>query len=249
MNRRMVAIPDGWGNRRNIMSDRRNFLLGFAGGAAALAMPSIVRAQAAAPPKFPQPALPYDFTALSPTIGAQTVELHFSRHHAGQYATMNRLIVGRRYADMTSVAQIVQQASLVPADVAVFNNAGQALNHDLYWRQFIPGGAKEPSGALKAKIDSDLGGLDKCKADLITVCNGVFGSGWGWIAQAPDGKLVLMGTANGDNPVTKNHTPILGVDVWEHAYYLDYQNRRGDHVKAVLDTLVNWSVVGERVKA
>jgi Fe-Mn family superoxide dismutase len=231
------------------MTDRRRFLLGLAGGAAALAAPSIARAQTAAPIKFPQPALPYEYTALSPTIGAQTVELHYVRHHGAQYANVNRLIVGRRYADMASITQVVQQSSLVPADAAIFNNAGQALNHDIYWRQFIPGGATEPSGALKAKIDSDLGGLAKCKADLIAVCNGVFGSGWGWIAQDPAGKLVLMGTANGDNPVTKNHTPILGVDVWEHAYYLDYQNRRGDHVKAVLDNLINWSVVAERLRA
>ncbi|MGL4242319.1 MAG: superoxide dismutase [Beijerinckiaceae bacterium] len=231
------------------MTDRRRFLLGLAGGATALAMPSIVRAQSAAPPKFPQPALPYEYTALSPTIGAQTVELHYVRHHGAQYANVNRLIQNTRYADMNSIVRVVQQSSLVPADTPIFNNAGQALNHDLYWTQFKPGGAKAPEGALKAKIDSDLGGLDKCKADLINVCNGVFGSGWGWIAQDPAGKLVLMGTANGDNPVTKNHTPLLGVDVWEHAYYLDYQNRRGDHVKAVLDNLINWSVVGERLRA
>jgi Fe-Mn family superoxide dismutase len=232
------------------MNDRRSFLLGLAGGATLLAMPSIGRAQtAAAPPKFPQPPLPYDFNALSPTIGAQTVELHYVRHHGVQYGNVNRLIVGRRYEDMNSVAQILQQSSLVPADVAIFNNAGQAYNHDLYWAQFKPGGAKEPSGALKAKIDSDLGGVDKMKTDLIALSTGIFGSGWGWMAQDPSGKLVLMATANGDNPITKNHTPLLGIDVWEHAYYLDFQNRRADHVKAVLDNLVNWSVVGERLKA
>ncbi len=231
------------------MSDRRRFLLGLGLGGAALAAPSILRAQTAAPPKFPQPALPYEYPALAPVIGAQTVELHYARHHAGQYATMNRLIVGRRYESMNSLVQIVQQSSLVPADAAVFNNAGQALNHDIYWPQFTPGGPKEPSGALKAKIDSDLGGFDKMKTDLIALSAGIFGSGWGWIAQDGAGKLVLMATLNGDNPVTKNHTPILGIDVWEHAYYLDWQNRRADHVKAVLDDLVNWSVVGERVKA
>ncbi len=232
------------------MSDRRRFLLGLGLGGAALAAPSILRAQTApAPAKFPQPALPYEYTALAPVIGAQTVELHYARHHAGQYATMNRLIVGRRYESMNSLTQVVQQSSLVPADAAIFNNAGQALNHDIYWPQFRPGGPKEPSGALKAKIDSDLGGFDKMKTDLTALATGIFGSGWGWIAQDPAGKLVLMATLNGDNPVTKNHTPILGIDVWEHAYYLDWQNRRADHVKAVLDDLVNWSVVGERVKA
>jgi superoxide dismutase, Fe-Mn family len=230
------------------MTNRRQFLSFAASTAAFVAAPSIVRAQTAAPPKFPQPALPYEYTALSPTIGAQTVELHFVRHHGVQYGNVNRLIVGRRYADMTSVAQILQQSSLVPADVAIFNNAGQAYNHDLYWSQFKPGGSKEPMGALKAKIDSDLGGLEKMKADLIALSTGIFGSGWGWLAQQPDGKLVLMATANGDNPITKNHVALLGVDVWEHAYYLDYQNRRADHVKAVIDNLVNWSVVGDRLK-
>jgi Fe-Mn family superoxide dismutase len=232
------------------MSDRRRFLMGLGLGASALAMPSIAMSQAAAPPpKFPQPALPFDYTALKPVIGAQTVELHYVRHHGAQYANMNRLIVGRRYEDMGSVVQIVQQSSLVPADAAVFNNAGQALNHDIYWPQFRPGGPNEPAGALKAKIDSDLGGFEKMKTDLTALAAGIFGSGWGWVAQDPSGKLVLMATLNGDNPVTKNHTPILGVDVWEHAYYLDWQNRRADHVKAVLDSLVNWSVVGERLKA
>ncbi|MCA3589640.1 MAG: Fe-Mn family superoxide dismutase, partial [Methylocystis sp.] len=101
---------------------------------------------------------------------------------------------------------------------------------------------------LKAKIDSDLGGVDKMKTDLNALSAGIFGSGWGWVAQDPSGKLVLMATANGDNPITKNHTPLLGIDVWEHAYYLDYQNRRADHVKAVLDNLVNWTVVGTRLK-
>jgi superoxide dismutase, Fe-Mn family len=229
------------------MSSRRAFLLGSLGAGAFLAAPSVLRAQTPAP-KFPQPALPYADTALAPTIGQQTVQLHYGRHHAGQYATMNRLIAGKPYEGMT-LEKVVQESSKVSEDRAIFNNAGQALNHDIYWKQFTPGGPKEPSGSLKAKIDSDLGGFDKMKADLINVANGVFGSGWAWLAQSPEGKLVLMGTANGDNPVTRNHTPLMGVDVWEHAYYLDYQNRRGDHVKAVLDTLVNWSVVGQSLKA
>lgn len=231
------------------MNDRRRFLLSLAGGATMVAMPSIGRAQtAAAPPKFPQPPLPYDFTALAPTIGAQTVELHYERHHGVQYANLNRLIVSRRCEDTVSVAQILQQSSLVPADAVIFNNTGQAYSHDLCWAQFKPGGAKKPSGALKAKIDSDLGGVDKMKTDLIALSTGIFGSGWGWVAQDPSGKLVLMATANGDNPITKNHTPLLGIDVWEHAYHIDFQNRRADHVKAVLDNLINWSVVGERLK-
>lgn len=140
-------------------------------------MPSIGRAQSAHPPKFPQPPLPYDYTALSPTIGAQTVELHYVRRHGAQYANINRLIQNTRYADMNSTMRIVQQSSLGPADTPISNNAGRALNQDLYWTQFRPGSARAPEGALKAKIDSDLGGLDKCKADLIAVCNGVFGSG------------------------------------------------------------------------
>jgi superoxide dismutase, Fe-Mn family len=227
------------------MTDRRRLLLGMG---AALAMPSIVRAQGA-PPKFVQPPLPFDPGALAPTIGAQTVDLHYGKHHASYYANLNRLAAGRRYEEMKSLAQITQQASLVGADSAIFNNAGQAYNHELYWDQFKPGGPQGPEGRLKEKIDSDLGGLEKMKADLVTVSGGVFGSGWGWVAQDAGGKLVLMGLAGGDNPVTKNATPLLGIDVWEHAYYLDYQNRRTDHVKDVLDRLVNWSVVGERLRA
>lgn len=229
------------------MLQRRAFLSSLAAGAAALAAPHVARAQAAAE-KFKQPPLPFELEDLAPTIGKQTVELHYGKHHASYYANLNRIAQGRRYLDM-DLPTIVRQAALVPADIAFVNQAGQAYNHELYWDQFKRGGAAAPSGALLAKIDSDLGGLDKMKTDAVALSNTVFGSGWTWLVQQPDGKLALFNTSGGDNPVSTNRTPLLGVDVWEHAYYLDYQNRRTDHVKAVLDNLVNWDVVASRMKA
>ncbi len=223
----------------------RRFFLAALPAAAALAAPAIVRAQAAGP--FRQPPLPFDDTALQPVIGQQTVQLHYGRHHAGYYTALNRLTDKRRYADMP-LEQVVTQSALVADDRAIFNQAGQALNHELYWAQFVPGGAKAPSGKLLERIDRDLGGMEKMKTDLIAAAGGVFGSGWAWLAEQRDGKLVLAGTAGGDTPLTQLRTPLLGIDVWEHAYYLDFQNRRTDHVKAVLDEIVNWDVVSGRMK-
>jgi Fe-Mn family superoxide dismutase len=227
------------------MTSRRTFLTFLAAGAAGLAAPSLVRAQAA---RFVQPPLGYDGAALSPVIGERTVELHYGRHHAGYYTALNRLVQGRMYESM-SLIDIVKRSTLIVEDQPILNQAGQAYNHELYWEQFKPGGANAPTGALLAKIDSDLGGLAKMKTDLQAASVGVFGSGWGWLVQNPDGKLAIVTTPGGNNPIGRNQTPLIGIDVWEHAYYLDYENRRADHVKAVLDYLVNWDVVASRMKA
>ncbi len=225
---------------------RRAMLAVFAASAATLAMPRLVRAQGT--PKFIQPPLPYSDTALSPAIGQQTVQLHYGKHHAAYYANLNRLAQGKDYNDM-SLIDVVKKASTIPADQAILNQAGQCYNHELYWDQFKPGGARTPAGALAAKIDSDLEGLAKTKEALIAAGNTVFGSGWAWLVQNGDGKLAITTTPGGNNPVGRGMTPLLGIDVWEHAYYLDFQNRRADHVKAVLDTLINWDVVAARFKA
>lgn len=234
-----------------MMISRRRALTAFGCAVASFAAPALARAQGTAggsPGKFVQPPLPYADTALAPTIGQQTVQLHYGKHHAGYYANLNRLAAGKVYNDLP-LLDVVKKASNTPEDQAILNQAGQAYNHELYWEQFKPGGAKAPSGALAAKIDSDLGGLAKAKEALIASGNGVFGSGWAWLVQNTDGKLAIVNTPGGNNPVGRGQIPLLGIDVWEHAYYLDYQNRRADHVKAVLDTLVNWDVVAERLKA
>jgi Fe-Mn family superoxide dismutase len=200
-------------------------------------------ARAAAP--FTQPKLPFAEDALAPSISGQTVNLHYGKHHAAYFKTLNELVPGTRYADM-SLEEVVKASATSEADRKIFNNAGQAWNHIFYWDQFKPGGAKAPTGKLLQAIESDLGGMEKFKTDLVSTAGGVFGSGWAWLVQ-DGGKLSLAGTPGGDSPFARGKTPLLGIDVWEHAYYLDYQNRRPDHVKAVFDNIINWDVVAERM--
>ncbi len=229
---------------------RRMFV---ASAAATLATPYIRTAQAQAPAApappagpFKQPPLPFHESVLAPAIGARTVTLHYGRHHASYYANLNNLTKDSKYAAM-QLPQIIVEANK-ETDRRIFNNAGQAYNHELYWEQFKPGGAKAPVGKLAEMINAAFGNLDEMKKKLQGDATGVFGSGWGWLAQ-DGGKLTIITAPGGDGPLTKNMTPILGIDVWEHAYYLDYENRRGDHIKAVLDNIVNWDVVASRLKA
>jgi Fe-Mn family superoxide dismutase len=224
-----------------------------AGAAATLATPYIRRAQAQAPAApapppgpFKQPPLPFLEAQLAPVIGQRTVFLHYSRHHASYYANLNNLTKDTKYATM-QLPEIIVEANK-DTDRRIFNNAGQAYNHELYWAQFKPGGAKAPGGKLAEMINASFGSLDALKTKLQGDSVGVFGSGWGWLAQDGD-KLTVITAPGGDGPLTKNMTPLLGLDVWEHAYYLDYENRRGDHLKAVLDNIVNWDVVASRLKA
>jgi superoxide dismutase, Fe-Mn family len=235
--------------------DRRDSLKILAGAAllpASALVPGRAYAQAPAaapsppPGPFMQPPLPFHEAQLAPAIGARTVTLHYGRHHASYYTNLNNLTKDSRFATMKLPELVVE--SNKETDRRIFNNAGQAWNHELYWDQFKPGGAKAPGGKLAEMITSAFGGLDQFKAKLKADTTGVFGSGWGWLAQDGD-KLVSVTTTGGDNPVTKNTTPLLGIDVWEHAYYLDYENRRPDHIQAVLDNIVNWDVVASRLKS
>jgi Fe-Mn family superoxide dismutase len=231
--------------------NRRNFIL-TAAAAAAIAKPAPVLAQApAAAPAAPQgpfkqPPLPFHESQLAPVIGARTVTLHYGKHHAGYYTNLNTLVQNTPYASM-NLEQIIVAAKN-DSDRRVFNNAGQAWNHELYWTMLKPGGAKTPSGKLAEMINASFGSLDEMKKQMVTSSGTVFGSGWTWLVQ--DGnKLAILNTAGGDGPLTSGKTALLGIDVWEHAYYLDYENRRTDHVKAVLDNIINWDVVGSRLKA
>lgn len=227
------------------MFTRRALLIGAGAGlaASAVGLPHIARA--AAP--FPQPDLPFAEDALAPVISARTVNLHYGKHHAAYFKNLNELVAGKPYAEM-NLAEIVRASRDKAEDRKIFNNAGQAWNHVFYWEQFKPGGAKAPVGDLLAAIDRDLGGLDKMKADFTKAAGDVFGSGWAWLTL--DGSaLKIETTPGGDSPFAAGGTPLLGVDVWEHAYYLDYENRRTEHVKAVLDGIVNWDVVAARMTA
>lgn len=226
------------------MFTRRAFFVGAGAGLAvsAIGMPHIARA--AAP--FTQPDLPFAEDALAPTISARTVNLHYGKHHAGYFKTLNELVKDKPYSSM-ALGEVAKASRGKDEDKKIFNNAGQAWNHIFYWEQFKPGGAKAPAGDLLAAIDRDLGGADKMKADLVKTAGDVFGSGWAWLVLDGD-ELSLEGTPGGDSPFAAGKTPLLGIDVWEHAYYLDYENRRAEHVKAVLDGIVNWDVVAARMK-
>lgn len=168
--------------------------------------------------KFELIQLPYESGALAPVISQQTIELHHGKHLKGYVDKLNDLIPGTRFENI-DLETIVKES-----DGAIFNNAGQILNHNLYFTQFSPNGSKVPVGGLKQAIESQWGSLDKFKEEFEKEGVALFGSGWVWLARDKDGKLSITKEANGSNPVTKDLVPLLGFDVWEHAYYLDYQN-------------------------
>jgi Fe-Mn family superoxide dismutase len=188
---------------------------------------------------FELPPLPYAYDALSPYMSAETLEFHHDKHHNAYVTTGNKLLEGSELAGK-SVEEVVKGSYGV--NQALFNNAGQHYNHLHFWHWMKPNGGGPIPGALEKKIVEDLGGVDKMKEDFIAAGVGQFGSGWAWVA-VKDGKLVIMKTPNGENPLVHGATPILGCDVWEHSYYIDYRNRRPDYIKAFLDHLVNWEYV------
>lgn len=189
--------------------------------------------------KFEKVALPYATDALEPVISKTTIELHYGKHHQAYIDNLNKLIVGTEFenADLETIVK--------KSDGAIFNNAGQALNHNIYFTSFKADGGGEPQGGLAEAINTQYGSFDKFKEEFNAAGAAVFGSGWVWLAKDAEGKLHIEKEPNGGNPVTKDLTPILGFDVWEHAYYLDYQNRRADHLKEIWK-IIDWDVVSSR---
>jgi Fe-Mn family superoxide dismutase len=183
--------------------------------------------------------LPYAETALAPAISARTVSFHYGKHHATYVSKLNELVAGTAYEGL-SLEDVVKRSAGDRKDKAIFNNAGQAWNHDFYWRSMTPKGSA-PAGRIKAALDSSFGGLAAFKEAFAKAAVAHFGSGWAWLVKAKDGKLEITTTSNADTPIAHGGTALLAADLWEHAYYLDYQNRRPDHVAAWLDKLVNWS--------
>lgn len=191
---------------------------------------------------YEMPKLPYAHEALEPVISQQTVDFHYGKHLQAYVNNLNNLVPGTEYEGKT-VEEIVATAP----DGAVFNNAGQVLNHTLYFLQFTPNPfRKEPAGKLREAIDRDFGSFENMKKELNAAATGLFGSGWAWLAVDKDGKLHITKEANGSNPLRKGMTPLLGFDVWEHAYYLDFQNRRADHIQALWD-IIDWEAVEKRM--
>jgi len=181
------------------------------------------------------PALPYAMDALAPQISKETFEFHYGKHHQAYVTNLNNLIKGTEHEN-ASLADIVKKA---PAG-GLFNNAAQVWNHTFFWHCMKPGGGGKPGGALAAAIDKKWGSLDAFKEAFHKSAVGNFGSGWTWLVQKADGSVDIVNTSNAGTPLTTADTALLTVDVWEHAYYVDYRNRRPDFVKTFLDSLVNW---------
>jgi len=192
------------------------------------------------------PPLPYAENALEPVISEKTISFHYGKHHKGYVDNLNKLIVGTEFAGLT-LEKIISQTAGKADKAAIFNNASQAWNHTFYWNSLTPNGGGQPPAALKTKIEASFGTVDACKKELAAAATTQFGSGWAWLVLDGD-KLKVVKTSNADSPLTKGLKPLLVIDVWEHAYYLDYQNRRADYVNAVLDKLINWSFAADNLK-
>ncbi|WP_062111926.1 superoxide dismutase [Aureimonas sp. AU40] len=195
---------------------------------------------------FTLPELPYAYDALQPFMSKETLEYHHDKHHQAYVDMGNKLAAEAGLAD-ASLEEIVKQS--FGKNQPLFNNAGQHYNHIHFWKWMKPnGGGKSLPGKLQTAFDSDLGGYDKFRTDFVEAGKGQFGSGWAWVA-VKDGKLQIVKTPNGENPLVHGAEPILGVDVWEHSYYIDYRNARPKYLEAFVASLVNWDYVLERYEA
>lgn len=192
------------------------------------------------------PSLPYAYDALEPKIDAMTMEIHHTRHHQTYVNNLNAALEGTGLEDVP-VDKLMADIDKVPQDKrqAVINNGGGHANHSLFWTVMSKDGGGEPTGKVGEAISSELGGYDTFKEDFKKAATGRFGSGWAWLVVTPEKKLKVINTLNQDSPLMEGNTPILGLDVWEHAYYLKYQNKRPDYIAAFFD-VINWDEVNRR---
>jgi Fe-Mn family superoxide dismutase len=194
---------------------------------------------------IPLPPLPFDLGALAPVISANTLNFHYGKHHKTYVETLNKLIVGTEFADMP-LENIVRATSGQADQAVIFHNAAQAWNHTFYWKSLKPKGGGEPPATLKRLMESSFGGVDQCKKELSKAAVAQFGSGWAWLVQDGE-KLKILKTPDANTPLADGPKPLLTIDVWEHAYYLDYQNRRVDHVNALIEKLANWGFAADNL--
>jgi Fe-Mn family superoxide dismutase len=234
----------GYSSTNSTAFTRRQFLI--AAGAAAFT------AALAGFPEFAQTdtitilqPLPYDENSLEPVITAKTIGFHYGKHHKGYVNKLNKLIKGTKYAHM-SLEKIISEVAGKQDKGALFNNAAQTWNHNFYWKSLSPKGGGKPPAALKQKIEDSFGSLEACKRELAHAAVTQFASGWAWLIKDGD-KLRVTSTGNADIPMTQKIKPLLTIDVWEHAYYLDYQNKRADYVNSVIDKLINWEFAAENL--
>ena len=191
------------------------------------------------------PALPYADNALAPVISANTLSFHYGKHHKAYVDNLGKLVAGTEYADL-SLVKIITATAGAEGKTAIFNNAAQTWNHTFFWNSLRQSGGGEPPAKMKQKIEASFGSVDACKKELSAAAMAQFGSGWAWLVLDGD-TLKVVKTGNAETPMTANKKPLLTIDVWEHAYYLDYQNRRADYVNAVLDKLINWEFAAENL--
>lgn len=193
------------------------------------------------------PALPYAQDALAPVVSAETLSFHHGRHHKTYVDTLNKLVAGTDLAE-APLEKVIAAVAGKPDKVGVFNNAAQAWNHTFFWNSMKPNGGGAPTGAVAKAIDAGFGSHENFRKEFANAAVTQFGSGWAWLV-ADKGALRVLKTANADTPLTLGVTPLLTIDVWEHAYYLDYQNRRADFVAAVIDELLNWEFANANLAA
>jgi superoxide dismutase, Fe-Mn family len=225
--------------------NRRQFIKTTAAGISLFALETGRPLFAQAPSPIQLLPLPYDQGALAPVISSNTLSFHYGKHHKAYVDNLNKLIAGTEFAD-SPLEEIVKKTAGVPAKQAIFNNAAQVWNHTFYWNSLKADGGGKPSGVLGKSIESTFGNFDNFRLVFATVGINQFGSGWAWLVS-DGGGLKLLSTANADLPLIHGQKPLLAIDVWEHAYYLDYQNRRTDYVNAVIDKLLNWDFAAENL--
>lgn len=193
------------------------------------------------------PKLPFEKDALEPHISSKTLDFHYGKHHNGYVTNLNKLIEGTELSEET-LESIIKKTSGKDDKTAIFNNAAQVWNHTFYWHSIKPAGGGVPNGPVAKKIDTDFGSYDLFVQKFKDAALGQFGSGWAWLVQK-DGKLEIIKTSNADTPIAKDVKPLLTVDVWEHAYYLDYQNKRADYLDSFIKNLINWDFVNANLIA
>jgi Fe-Mn family superoxide dismutase len=224
---------------------RRSFLIIAAAGTSIFALRGFTPAFAQGAQPITLPPLPYAENALAPVISAYTISFHYGKHHKGYVDNLNKLIASTELAD-APLEKIITATAGIADQQSIFNNAAQIWNHTFYWKSMKPNGGGKPTGELAKKIDAAFGNYDNFKKELATAAIIQFGSGWAWLV-AEKGTLKVVKTPNADLPLIHGQTPLLTIDVWEHAYYLDYQNRRADYVNAVIDKLLNWDFAAENL--
>jgi Fe-Mn family superoxide dismutase len=200
--------------------------------------------------EYTLPPLPYDYSALEPHIDAKTMEIHYTKHHQTYITNLNNALKDHANLQGKTIEDLIAHLDAVPESIrtAVRNNGGGHANHSFFWQLMKPGGGGDPTGVLAQAITGELGGLAACKEAFGKSALGRFGSGWAWLVVGKDGKLAITSTPNQDSPIMDGQKPVLGLDVWEHAYYLKYQNRRADYITAWWNTL-NWDEISRRYAA